>query len=125
MTQSDLNDLMENTIFPRLRELGGAGQAEYARVEGNAFANFDRVAEAVGITREKALQVYGMKHDDGINSWINGHKSQREDVRGRIADRILYYILLWGMVEDAEPHPETVAIVDAPGGRSSKRVWRE
>ena len=44
--------------------------------------------------------VYLLKHIDGISSYVNGHKSQREDVRGRITDAIVYLCLLWGMVED-------------------------
>ena len=43
--------------------------------------------------------VYLMKHMDGINAWIKGHKSQREDVTGRIKDAIVYLCLLWGMAE--------------------------
>jgi hypothetical protein len=101
MTPKELNDLMELTIFPELRRLRGAGQAEYARALENAFANFDRVAEDLEIPREKVLWTYAMKHKDGIASWINGHRSQREDVRGRIADLILYMVLLWGMVEES------------------------
>lgn len=46
--------------------------------------------------------VYLLKHIDGISSFVNGHKSQREDVRGRITDAIVYLCLLWGMVEDTE-----------------------
>jgi hypothetical protein len=43
--------------------------------------------------------VYLLKHIDGISSFVNGHESQREDVRGRITDAIVYLCLLWGMVE--------------------------
>lgn len=102
MTQQQLSDLIENTIFPRIRELRDAGQAEYARRNENAFANFERVAEKLGLSREKVLEVYASKHDDGITAWIDGHRSQREDVRGRIADRIVYLCILWGMVEESE-----------------------
>ena len=77
-----------------------AGQKEYARKKSNAFANFERVADHIECTREKVLMVYLLKHIDGISSYVNGHKSQREDVRGRITDAIVYLCLLWGMVED-------------------------
>jgi hypothetical protein len=46
--------------------------------------------------------VYLLKHIDGISSFVNGHESQREDVRGRITDAIVYLCLLWGMVESKE-----------------------
>ena len=77
-----------------------AGQKEYARKKSNAFGNFERVAEYVDSTREKVLLTYLLKHIDGISSFVNGHESQREDVRGRITDAIVYLCLLWGMVED-------------------------
>ena len=76
-----------------------AGQKEYAHSEDNVFANFERVAESLDITREKALMTYLLKHIDGIKAYIKGHKSQRESVSGRITDAIVYLCLLWGMIE--------------------------
>ena len=102
MTQKEMSDLLEHTIFVELRKLCNAGQSEYARLEENAFANFDRVASDLEIPREKVLWTYAMKHKDGIASWINGHRSQREDVRGRIADLMLYLAILWAMVEESD-----------------------
>ena len=66
----------------------------------NAFANFERVGKNLELSREDVLLVYLLKHIDGICSFVKGHKSQREDVRGRITDAIVYLCLLWGMVED-------------------------
>ena len=79
-----------------------SGQKEYAHNTENVFANFERVADSLDITREQALAVYLLKHVDGVMSYIQGHKSQREDVRGRITDIIVYLMLLWGMVEEDE-----------------------
>ncbi len=76
-----------------------AGQKEYARKNNNAFANFERVGKNLDLSREDVLLVYLLKHIDGICSFVKGHKSQREDVRGRITDAIVYLCLLWGMVE--------------------------
>lgn len=90
-------------VFEECRALRDAGQKEYARREENALANFERVAERVGVSREKVLMVYLEKHMDGIHAWINGHRSQRESVKGRINDAIVYLTILCGMVEDAEP----------------------
>ena len=77
-----------------------AGQKEYARKQSNAFANFERVADYIGASKEKVLMTYLLKHIDGISSFVNGHQSQREDVRGRITDAIVYLCLLWGMIEE-------------------------
>ena len=79
-----------------------AGQKEYARNLNNAFANFERVGEYVDTSREKVLMTYLLKHIDGITSFVSGHRSQREDVRGRITDAIVYLCLLWGMIDDTE-----------------------
>ncbi len=93
---------MENLIkkiFQKIQKTREAGQKEYARKQTNAFANFERVADYIDSSKEKVLMVYLLKHIDGIASFVNGHKSQREDVRGRLTDAIVYLCLLWGMIE--------------------------
>ena len=87
-------------MFKEELEVRDAGQAEYARDKGNVFANFERVASFTGTTREKALLTYLIKHIDGLCAYADGHRSQREDVRGRLTDIIVYCLLFWGMVED-------------------------
>lgn len=104
MTREQLADVMDR-VFDECRALRDAGQKEYARREANAFANFERVAERVGVTREAALMVYLEKHMDGIHAWVGGHRSQRESVKGRINDAIVYLILLRGMVEESDATP--------------------
>ena len=89
-------------IMMEVKKTRDAGQKEYAHTTKNVFANFERVANSLDISKEQALMVYLMKHMDGINAWIKGHKSQREDVTGRIKDAIVYLCLLWGMaIEEA------------------------
>ena len=75
------------------------GQQEYAHDKDNVFANFDRVSNCLDISPEKAIMVYLLKHIDGINAYIKGHTSQREDVSGRITDAIVYLFLLWAMID--------------------------
>ena len=89
-----------------------SGQKEYARKQSNAFANFERVAEHIDSSKEKVLMVYLLKHIDGISSFVNGHKSQREDVRGRITDVIVYLCLLWGMIEEDENKSHNVIMLE-------------
>lgn len=95
-----MKQLMEK-IFQECLETREAGNKEYSN-SSDSFANFKRLAAEAGIPKEKVLWVYAMKHKDGILSYLNGHKSQREDVRGRIKDLIVYLCLLWGMVEEEE-----------------------
>jgi hypothetical protein len=105
MIKEEMNDLMEHIVDEVIR-IRNAGQTEYARDLDNVFANFERVASFTGTTREKALLTYMIKHVDGLCAYADGHKSQREDVRGRLTDIIVYSILFWGMVVDNEKQGE-------------------
>ena len=97
MNYKNLDKIIQSQIQQILKTRDD-GQKEYARTDGNIFANFERVADCLKINREKVLMVYLLKHIDGIGSYIDGHKSQREDVTGRIKDAIVYLLLLWAMV---------------------------
>lgn len=105
VTHSEMHDLMLD-VFDRLEDLREAGQAEYAHDEDNCFANFDRTAERLKISREKALMVHFTKHYDSLTAYVNGHESQREPIYGRILDAMMYLMLLYGMVEEAEGEEE-------------------
>ena len=75
---------------------------EYARETSNVFANFERVAKSLGLSREKVLLVYLLKHLDGIIAHVDGHTLQRESVEGRIVDAINYLLLLKGMLHEVQ-----------------------
>lgn len=94
-------EIMES-VFEECRVLRGEGQKEYAHANSNALANFERVAEQTGVSREQVLMVYLSKHMDGIHAYIKGHRSQREPVHGRIKDAIVYLCLFDCMVVDEE-----------------------
>ena len=98
MSRAELSTLI-GTIFEEVQSTREAGQKEYARESNNAFANFERIGGLLHKTKEEILMVYLLKHMDGIVSWVEGHKSQREDVTGRIIDAIVYLCLLYGMTE--------------------------
>tara|TARA_Y100001973_G_C5170826_1_gene318956 strand:- start:946 stop:1377 length:432 start_codon:yes stop_codon:yes gene_type:complete len=101
MKKLEFDKLFKN-IIEEVRETRDSGQKEYAHTESDVFANFKRVGQSLNISKEQALMVYLIKHIDGINAWVKGHKSQREDVTGRIKDAIVYLCLLWGMAKDHE-----------------------
>ena len=100
MTTNEFKDLFNNEILPSINSMRDAGQKEYAHDVDEIFANFHRIAEDMDIDRKKVLMTYFLKHVDGINAFIKGHKSQREDVTGRITDCIVYLMLLWGMITE-------------------------
>ena len=115
MTRDEMAKVMARG-FEEGTALREAGQKEYAHDDGNAFANFEADAEAYGVSREIMLLVFGGKHWRGIQSWARGHRSQRENVRGRINDLIVYLCLLRGMVEEMEERPpQRVSIFCACG----------
>lgn len=97
MTQQEMAHVMDE-IMLRMNEFREAGQREYSHREDNAFGNFERVGERLSLSREAVLLVYLEKHLDGIHSYVKGHRSQRENVEGRIIDAIVYLSLLYGMV---------------------------
>jgi hypothetical protein len=74
------------------------GNDEYAG-GANAFGNFQRLADQLGLAPEMVLMVYAVKHMDGIMSYVNGYESQREGVTGRIKDLRVYLAILNAMVE--------------------------
>jgi len=86
-------------MISQVRETRDAGQKEYAHTEENVFANFERIGKSINTIPDKVLMTYLLKHIDGINAWIKGHDSQREDVTGRIKDAIVYLFLLWDMID--------------------------
>jgi hypothetical protein len=89
-----------DTVFVECRALRVAGQKEYAHEDTNAFANFEDDAKESGVSRETVLTIFANKHWRGIRAWVRGHKSQRENVRGRIDDMIVYLCLLRGMADE-------------------------
>ncbi len=109
MRLAEHNELLED-IFNEVRKIRLAGQKEYAHDKDNCFANFERIARLQDLSRETILMTYVFKHIDGIQSYIKGHKSQREDVRGRIVDIIVYLTLLWGMADQDDISEERSGI---------------
>jgi len=101
MTKDQYDDLFIS-IMGQVKSTRVEGQKEYAHEEINVFGNFERTARQLNTTRDKVLMTFLMKHMDGIVAHINGHTSQREDIRGRIKDAIVYLTLYWAMVEGEE-----------------------
>tara|TARA_Y100001973_G_C5186108_1_gene327933 strand:- start:1788 stop:2123 length:336 start_codon:yes stop_codon:yes gene_type:complete len=101
MKHKNMVELMDN-IHSHIVGTHINGQKEYARDEDNVFANFERIANDMNLTKELVLWIYLYKHIDGIKAHIQGHTSQREDVRGRITDAIVYLNILWAMIDNDE-----------------------
>ena len=117
MTTQEMNNLTQH-ILDEVRSMRNAGQKEYAHNKDNVFANFDRVGNLLEVDRKKVLMTYMLKHIDGIAAYVKGHKSQREDVTGRITDCVVYLMLLWAMIEE-----EDGIVHREEGNPSMHHVW--
>lgn len=113
--EGDALAIHSDAVFAdEINALRAAGQAEYAGRDEDAFANFMRIGDELGLRKEIVLWVYAMKHRDGIANYMAGHRSQREDVRGRINDLIVYLFLLYGMLEEQAGEGGTPVPVPTP-----------
>lgn len=98
--QATLAVEMERVFKEEIMALRAAGQKEYAHDVSSPFANFERTGKDTDVDPLKVLWIFAMKHKDGIASYIKGHQSQREDVRGRINDLIVYLLLARGIINE-------------------------
>lgn len=104
-TKEDVQRLMAE-IFVECQKTREKAHGEYAHAE-DALGNFKRTGNELSLPPEKVWYIFAKKHWDGILAWIRGYRSQREDVRGRIKDLIVYLVLLWAMVDETSPLPQT------------------
>jgi hypothetical protein len=100
-TKDDVAKTME-LVFSEVRSLRVAGQQEYAHQDDRPFRNFEAMAEEMNVDRKVPWWFLFKKHIDGIQAYINGHKSQREDVRGRINDAMTYLVILRAMIDEED-----------------------
>ena len=62
--QKDKFDELFIKIIDSVKETRDQGQKEYAHTEDNVFANFERVAENLDISKEQVLMVYLIKQNN-------------------------------------------------------------
>jgi len=111
MTRKDFIKFIEEREFARRALLESKGHAYSGDVD--AFLNFKRNAEKVGITKYQIWLVYFQKHLDAIVQAIKDNPSNpvdySEGLEGRIDDAINYLNLFAGMnKEDKEtPAPQS------------------
>ena len=89
-------------LFSECIAIHKQAQKEYTLEAGDAFDNFNRTSQDLKLAPEKVLWIFFKKHLDGVLNYINGHKTQRESIHGRIKDAINYLALLDGMITDKE-----------------------
>ena len=106
MKRKDYEKLMDKEIFAEIKKTAKIAGVEYANYEDGVydevFDNFIRHGQALGLDRKMIWAIYFNKHSDAVLRYIkeNGANEQREDIRGRIIDMILYLSLLYGMISE-------------------------
>ena len=103
MKQQEMLDLM-NEMYAEEAETHKTKSQDYATRDGsNVFANFERVGELLGVSREMALAVYLQKHMDRIYTWIKHGSVTSESIEESIKDARVYLALLRGMADSQSP----------------------
>jgi hypothetical protein len=75
---------------------------EYAN-STSRFANFNRLAESLGLTNIQVGWVYTAKHIDAIAQFCRTQQTHSsENIRGRIVDAMVYLSLIAGMIKEHE-----------------------
>jgi hypothetical protein len=99
MTHQNFNELTETT-FEKIRKLSEGKGKEYSSTE-DRLSNFKDISKETGVSELAVWSVYSKKHGRAIDSYIrNGNVFSEESIEARIIDRILYDILLLGLIED-------------------------
>ena len=90
-----------SSLFTECLDTHSKGQKEYAKND-NALKNFESVAEKLELGKDKVILTYLLKHIDGICSYVNGVKEQRDSIEGRIQDAIIYLALLHATMKSSD-----------------------
>lgn len=98
MTFMDFDKYFDQLIG-KCRGMRDTKGKEYAN-STDRFANFDRLADTLNLTRLQIAQVYLQKHLDSINHYIKTGTEGAEPIEGRFVDAITYLSLMAGMVNE-------------------------
>ncbi len=118
MTFDQFDQFQKNLIAEVVAMRATKGR-EYAN-DADRFANFRRLASQIGLKDYQIAWVYGVKHLDGIASFMKtGQEFSSETIRGRIVDAITYLTLIAGMIEEAKnQHAAERPLHDANAGKA-------
>ena len=86
-------------LFTRMTKVMESKGLAYSG-EANAFANFQKNADRLGLTKYQVWAVYFEKHHDALCSWLQGKHTDYEPIHGRILDMMNYLAILDGMARE-------------------------
>ena len=93
----------QDNLWDDVRNMQHTKGKEYAHSE-DRFANFNRLADELGLSPEQVAWVYTKKHLESIVSYVKDNKTySTEPIRGRHVDAIVViWTLLAGMAEEKQ-----------------------
>jgi hypothetical protein len=93
-------DKYQQQLIDQVVHMKATKGREYAN-SGSRFANFDRLAESLGLSNIQVGWVYATKHLDAIAQYCRTQETHSvESIEGRIVDAILYLMLIGGMIHE-------------------------
>ena len=99
---SEFDSVVSKTLID-IRELLITKGIEYRR-NGNVYHNFEQGAAMTGISREKVLDGFLLKHEISINDMTNDLESgilpTREKVEEKFNDNLIYLLIKKAMILD-------------------------
>lgn len=93
MNHRDRNEFIKKE-FDKILDISSTKGVEYANSDNDANANFNEIAEKMGLTPQQVLWIYATKHYQAITSYIRTGEVHSEPIEGRIHDLILYCFIL-------------------------------
>lgn len=94
-------DKLFDSVVAELRTLRDSKGKEYANNDQDRLANFKEIAKELGVSPLAVISIYTKKHSRAIDSYCKrGQVFSNENIQSRIKDRIMYDLLLLGLVED-------------------------
>jgi hypothetical protein len=101
MTFEQFDKFREELLKQVIHTMDTKGK-EYANSE-DRFANFNRLAQRLGVSNLAVCLVYFTKHMDAIESYCKNERVySTESIQGRIVDAIAYLTLIGGMIQQKD-----------------------
>jgi hypothetical protein len=94
-------EVLRDELFSKAAGVSKVKGQDYTVGSEDVLENFKAVAKRTGLSPEKVLAIYLMKHQDAIANYIRtGGQSESEPIEMRIVDNINYLCLLWGLINE-------------------------
>lgn len=105
----------QQSLFDEVAKMRDTKGREYAN-SADRFANFNRLAEELGLSNVQVAWVYTAKHLDSLKQYIRTQQTySTEPIEGRIVDAICYLTLIGGMLLEGRTKEAAAGQMDPLG----------